>query len=302
MMRIPSLTALLMLTACAPTAEREKAQPAPAREYAPIDGSFVVGDARPTTVYVPSNYDPAVPMPLVVLLHSYGITGVQIDDYLGFRAFAQANGFITAHPEGTVDASGQPFWNASNACCDFDGTDVDDSAFVRAVVDDAMATANVDPARVYVMGHSNGGFMAQRMACDHADVLAAVISLAGASTLQADACQPSGPVALLEVHGTSDETIAYNGGSVGGPAYPSAPQTAALWAERNACDDTAVAADAAFDIDQIAGAETSAVSYANCAPGGAAELWTVAGGTHVPSPNASYLDTLWAFLLAHPKP
>ena len=288
---------------CAPpNDEPEPDEPEP-KVYEPIDGSFEVGGDRPTNVFVPSTYDPAVPLPLVFLLHGYGVTGPQMDGFLGFNAFADANEFIYAVPDGTVDTSGKPFWNATEACCDFGGTAVDDSAFLKDLVAGAIETANVDPKRVFVLGHSNGGFMAQRLACDHADVFAAVVSLAGASTLTESACAPSEGVAVLEVHGTEDETILYEGGSFGGPSYPSAAQTASSWAARNGCDANAIADATALDMDSgVAGAETTIERYEGCVAGGGAELWTATGGTHVPTPNATYMPKLLEFLLGHAKP
>lgn len=269
--------------------------------YEELEATFQVGTAeRPVTVVVPPSYEPTTPAPFMLLLHGYGITGTQLESLLNFTNFAAANDLLYAAPTGTIDGSGAPFWNATDACCDFEGTNVDDSAFLRAIVDDAAEIANIDPARVFVLGHSNGGFMAQRLACDHADRFAAVVSIAGATSLVQE-CQASEGVAVLAVHGTLDETILYNGGQVApGLTYPGAVETAAAWAERNACDTTTVPGGS-LDLETIAGAETTIERYENCEPGGAVELWTTAGGTHVPQGNASYLTTLFAFMTAHAR-
>lgn len=274
----------------------------PEKVYEPIEGgAFTVGnDARPVTVVVPDAYDPTAPMPFVLLLHGYGVSGAQMESLLDFTNFAEANAFLYASPSGTLDASGEEFWNATDACCDFGGTNVDDSSFLRAIVDDAREIANIDPARIFVLGHSNGGFMAQRLACDHADVFAAAVSIAGATSLT-DVCAPSEPIAVLAVHGTNDETIAYNGGSLGpGLVYPGAVETAAAWAERNGCDATTVDVGT-VDIETIAGAETSVQRHEGCDEGGAAELWTTEGGTHVPRGNADYLPELLEFMTTHAR-
>ena len=49
--------------------------------------------------------------------------------------------------------------------------------------------------------------MAHRMACDHADAIAAIVSIAGATFLNPDDCAPSEPVSVLQVHGTNDAVI-----------------------------------------------------------------------------------------------
>ena len=90
--------------------------------------SLTVGGARSTQLYVPASYDAATPMPLVVLLHGYTASGAVQETYLQLQKQADAQGFLYVHPDGTLDASKNRFWNATDACCDFQGTDVDDEA------------------------------------------------------------------------------------------------------------------------------------------------------------------------------
>jgi polyhydroxybutyrate depolymerase len=297
---------VFVLASCAPIAESpgddDDDDETPAKVYEPIEGgSFTVGDdARPATVFVPDAYDPEVAMPFVLLLHGYGLTGEQMDGALGFAAFAEASSFIYASPTGLLDSGGGYFWNATDACCDFENTNVDDSAYLRAIVDDAAEIAHIDPARVFVLGHSNGGFMAQRLACDHADVFAASVNVAGATSLT-DACAPSEGVAMLTVHGTDDTTIFYEGGDLGGGLiYPGAVETAAAWAERNECEATPVEVGT-LDLETLAGEETTIERYEGCVEGGASELWTTEGGEHIPNGNADYLPKLLDFMLAHSR-
>lgn len=288
--------------ACAPPVSKHDAPPPddntpPAKVYDPINGTFVVDSvdaARPVTFHVPTDYDPATAYPVVVLLAGYGVTGAQFDQALAFRAFADAHELVYAAPEGRKDQSGSSFWNASDACCDFAQTQVDDSGYLADVVSAARDVAHVSVA--YVIGHSNGGFMAQRLACDHADLFDAVVSVSGAMP---NDCHPAQPIAVLEAHGTADQTIFYDGGTVDArvPAYPSAAQTASSWAALNHCAATAVNDPAPIDLDtSIVGPETTVARYPDCDAGGAVELWTSAGGQHVPRGGADYLATLLGFL------
>ncbi len=275
---------------------------AEARVYDDIDVSFVIDGDRPATVFVPTSYDGITALPFVLLLHGYGITGAQMDRFTGFSALAEQSDIIYASPDGTVDGSGKNFWNASPACCDFAGTDVDDSAWLRSIIDGARERANIDPARIFVVGHSNGAFMTHRMACDHADVIAAVVSMAGA--IDAARCAPAEPVAVLQVHGTADTTIRYDGGnlSAGGPNYPAADETAAQWALLDGCDDVAADDPTPLDLDSaLAGAETRVTRWSGCQAGGAAELWTVEGAGHVVAGNTGFVPALLDFLFAHPR-
>jgi polyhydroxybutyrate depolymerase len=298
-MQVVRVLVVAALASCAPTVEEEEDPPPPEKVFEPIEESFVVGGEREVTVFVPDDYDPQEPLPFLFLLHGYGVTGPQMDSLIGLRAFANANRIIYAAPSGLIDRDGNPFWNATEACCDFYGTDVDDSAYLRSVVEEAQEIANIDAARIFIIGHSNGGFMAHRLACDHADLFTGIVSVAGASTV--GACEPSRGIAVLQIHGTNDTTILYDGGNVApGVSYPGAQETAALWATRNECDPTPVDVGS-IDLETIAGDETSIKRFEGCREEGAVELWTVAGGSHVPNGNLDYLSFLFAFLQDHAR-
>lgn len=253
---------------------------------------------RPYGLAVPGSYRASTPTPLVVVLHGYGSSGRAQAEYFGLLADAEEHGYLLAYPDGLVDPRGSRFWNATDACCNFYGSSVDDVAYLGAVIDDVAARYTVDPRRVFVIGHSNGGFMAHRLACEIGGRLAAVVSLAGATWQNPGACPAANPVNVLQVHGDADETIRYTGG----PGYPSAPETVAIWAQKNRCAGV-LEAGADKDLDeQIPGMETRTESYLGCAPGGAADLWTMRGGGHVPRLGASWADEVWAYFSAHPKP
>lgn len=96
----------------------------------------------------------------------------------------------------------------------------------------------IDPGRVFVTGMSAGGFMANRLACDRADVVAAVAPVAG--TLGSNVgCGPSRPVAVMEIHGTADPVVPYGGGPMVGRGGPidivAAPELASRWRAIDGC-------------------------------------------------------------------
>ena len=265
------------------------------------DNSALI-DERPYALVVPESYDPDVSTPLVVLLHGYGATAALQNVYFRFTPDAQEHGYLLALPDGTPDAGDSQFWNATDACCKFGDERVDDVAYLEAVLDDVEAQYNVDASRVYFVGHSNGGFMAHRLACEIGDRIAAIVSLAGATWEDASACTAADHVNILQVHGTDDDTIAYDGGSNGGLTYPSAEQTVAQWATHNGCGGE-LAPDGTLDIEvDLEGEETQLQTYADCPPGGQVALWTIEGGGHIPSFDDFWADTVWAYLQAHPKP
>ncbi|MFZ4720742.1 MAG: alpha/beta hydrolase family esterase [Ilumatobacteraceae bacterium] len=265
--------------------------------------------SRPYDVFTPSGYDAATPTPLVILLHGYGASGVIQEGYFGVQALAEEKGFLYVHPDGTKNVAGDQFWNATDACCGF-RSDVDDVAYLTGIIDAVAQQWNVDPKRVFLMGHSNGGFMSYRMACDVSDRIAAIASLAGATFDDPTACTPKEPVSVLQVHGTADGTIGYEGGTIPivNRTYPGAATTVATWAGYNDCAATPTDTGDSFDFaPDLPGNETTSQRFDGCPDGIDVELWSIAGGSHIP--GITFADgsrpmtaAMVDFLLAHPKP
>ena len=257
----------------------------------------------PIVVDIPSTYDPTRPYPLILNLHGYTLTGQEQENYFQLTALAESEEFLYAYPQGLSDLIGNPFWNGTDACCDLFGNGVDDSSYLIDLVDEIRSRLNVDPWRVHFTGWSNGGFMSYRMACDHADAVASLASLAGATFLDAGDCQPENPVHTLEIHGTSDGTIFYGGGATNIGTYPGAVQTVQTWVGYNGCDATPDTTSPNRDIDGgIAGAETEVSVYEKgCVPGGSARLWEIPGGPHGPALTGDFRAGVVEFLLTHPR-
>lgn len=261
-------------------------------------GTVVVDAGRGNvTVRVPGGGSP--PYPLVVYLHGFNTDAAASEGFFAFGAKAEAAGMLFATPNGTQNPLGQRFWNATDACCNFFDAAVDDSAYLTALVAAIDSTLGVDPHRIYFVGHSNGGFMSYRFACDHADRVAAVVSIAGATFDDPADCAPLRPVSTLQIHGTSDAVIQYGGGTLpgGDGPYPAAAETASTWAAYNGCESSAVSL-APFDgLDGLPGEETGVERYASGCSGAVTELWTVTGGQHSPAINDSLRDRVIAFLV-----
>ena len=173
---------------------------------------------RPARLIAPPEHDGVTELPIVFLLHGYGASATVQDAYFMASAEARRSGYYLVLPDGTMDASGRRFWNATPACCDFAPTGVDDVAYLTGLLDEAVAALPIDEDRVYFIGHSNGGFMSYRMACELSDRIAAIVSLAGSDFIGDMDCVPTQPVSVLQVHGDMDETIGYAGTA----GYPSA--------------------------------------------------------------------------------
>jgi polyhydroxybutyrate depolymerase len=247
--------------------------------------------ARPYESNIPKSYDPSKPTPLLLMLHGFSATPFVEDRILHITELSDAKGFLAAFPSGTSNSSKMPFWNATDGCCDREGSGVDDVTYLNAVLDDMQARYNVDKKRVYLVGHSNGGFMSHRLACDSAPRIAGIVSLAGAVWKDAAKCNPTAPVAVLQVHGTMDDLVDYEGEV----DVPSAKETVATWAAKNGCDPTLSATGTTFDLDMLVGGAETRVERHAC-PRGAAELWTLDGGSHVPSLTPAFGEEIWKFL------
>jgi polyhydroxybutyrate depolymerase len=143
---------------------------------------------------------------------------------------------ILVAPNGTIGIINKRFWKATEACCDFLNTPfLDDVAYVNSLIDEVQNHYNVDPKRIYLMGHSNGAFFANKMACVHSNRIAAIVSLAGAIDYDQSLCNPTSKLSVLTIHGTNDTLVNYNGGSIIGAPYPSAQDTVTFWAKKNGC-------------------------------------------------------------------
>ncbi len=270
-----------------------------------VDGAppTTFGGTRPAELLVPSSYSAATPMPLVIALHGYSSITTYVTGVTRLAYAYETDGFLLIAPTGTLDEGGRYFWNATDACCNFYGSTVDDVAYLNGLIDEISAAYNVDPDRVFIVGDSNGGFMAFRMACASAGRFAAIAVIGGATFNDPGACAPSEPVSVLHAHGTDDRTIAYEGGSttVNGTAapYPSALGSDQRWAAYNGCATTATPG-APIDLIGDATAETTTRTYDSCPTGIDVESWTVVGGPHTLFITATATQ-IFPWLNAHPK-
>jgi polyhydroxybutyrate depolymerase len=314
--------AALLLAAC-----KSPPPPAPASgaDASLTESSFQTPrfPGRPYRLELPTDLDAHAPSPVLVALHGFGGNGAGMVEYFGLKPAVARHRTILVVVDGTRNPDGASFWNAGGACCNLYDQAVDDVAYLDAVLDDVGSRYAVDPRRLYVVGHSNGGFMAYRYACERSERVAGIVSLAGAGLADEAQCHPKAPVAVLQVHGDQDELVPYAGGSFSSPELvatlrrnrfplpPGGPHTSAFagahatvqaWAMRDGCAAAEETSPTPLDVDaRILGPETVATRHPGCR-GGAAELWTIKGGGHVPSLGPSWAEQILAFLEAHPKP
>ncbi|MBL9016192.1 MAG: hypothetical protein JNL83_18535 [Myxococcales bacterium] len=257
------------------------------------------GGDRPVTIGAPATLTDGKQYPLVVVLHGYSANGFVQEAYFGMNALPDRDEALVLAPDGTVDSSGKQFWNADAECCDFDGKNPDDVGYIGGLIDDVLDTWPVDPKKVFVIGHSNGGFMSYRMACERADVIAAIAPLAGLASSMPAGCNPSKPVNVLHMHGTVDQTVPY--GPTAAVGQIGAVGSVSQWAQKNGCGTTRTAAgDLDLETSQ-AGAETHTFKTDGCPVGGSVDLWTMEGVGHIPSLNSSFNSTVMQWFTEHSR-
>lgn len=271
----------------------------PASETPPTGFTPLAVDDRMALLHVPDDLLPG-PTAVVMALHGYTSDAAEVVEYFRLRELADERGFVVVAPQGTTDADGERFWNASRACCDFDGSEVDDSAHLDRVLEVVAEIVPVEEARVFVVGHSNGAFMAHRLVCDHADRVAAIAAVAGGFDTDAT-CAPARPVSVLQVHGVADDSILFEGGAINGRPYTSARQTIGRWAGADGCPAEATEG-AAFDADAaVPGDDVTPQVWGPCRDGTAVALWAIEGGGHVPALTDTVTASLVDWLAEHAR-
>jgi polyhydroxybutyrate depolymerase len=220
---------LAAFSVCACGGSMAAAPPRPSQSPAQKATLAVEGQQRTYLMFRPTSLDPHQAAPLVLALHGY------FDDALGMELTtslddqAASSGFVVVYPEGIYQS-----WNAGNCCGDAQSRNVDDVSFIRQLINRLVQEGHIDPKRVFVTGLSNGGMMAHRLACELSDRIAAVASVSGA--LVTAACNPARPISILEIHGTKDTIVPFDGGvAVGATSIPPMTSIMARWAGIDGC-------------------------------------------------------------------
>jgi len=254
--------------------------------------SIMIGEDRPAELFLPSPDDSKESTGILINLHGYSGDSISQTNYTFLKESALAAGLAYVAPDGLRDASGNRYWNASNACCDFAKSGVNDVEYIDGLIDEISNGYNLDKSRIYLFGHSNGHFMSYEYLCTSKYQVAAIAGLAGSMDLDPGQC--AGKSAhVLHIHGDADAKISSEGGSLFSQSYPSAKEVMKRWSTNNQC--TAGSEKKTDVIASMAGLETTA-SLFKCA-NGSLELWTLNGGVHVPVLDRGFADAVVQWLI-----
>jgi polyhydroxybutyrate depolymerase len=261
------------------------------------DSEYFVNANRMQRTYwlhVPPDLSAAEPAAIVFVFHGFSENGKYMSQTTGMNQIADANGFLVVYPNGTF-FPGSLSWNAGGCCGDAFEGQVDEPAFVREILSDLERTFTVDVKRIYATGFSNGAMLAYRLGCEMSDTFASIAPVAG--LLAFGPCQPTQPVSLLHIHGSSDVAVPFRGGGTNpstGLPFTSVEMGIATWVRLDGCPESPQTEEVGISAHTI---------YSPCRNGTAVELYVVRGLGHV-WPSASVLpasQVIWDFFAAHPK-
>ncbi len=173
--------------------------------------SITVGALMRTyTLRLPSAYDGATPLPLVIAMHGGFGSGLQLEEQSLLSDKAELENFIVVYPDGVPSPLSIRTWNAGGCCGYAMNNNIDDVGFIDALLDTLIAENAIDTLRIYATGMSNGGFMSYRLACELSERIAAIAPVSASMTI--DVCAPARSMPVLGLHSYLDESVPYLGG------------------------------------------------------------------------------------------
>jgi polyhydroxybutyrate depolymerase len=229
-------------------AERARAIPNGHQELMLKVGSL----ERSYLLHVPPNYEKTKPLPLVIMLHGMGGTALNSQRETGWSDKADAEGFIVVYPEATRPEPNQPpslrnnpqAWNDGSGRFHAAERNIDDVAFITALIDSLENSYSIDSRRVYVTGFSNGASMTFRLGAELADRVAAIAPHSG--TCWTEDLSLARGVSVCYLTGTADTLnpieggfpkLAMGGKDQGGRSKPPVTNMITKWAKVLECDD-----------------------------------------------------------------
>ena len=172
------------------------------------------GNERSFRVNLPSETND--PIPLMIILHGLGETSAA---WYGVASYTTNQGFATVRPESGTFLSNSGTGNVKLWNAILDTARFDDVLFISDVIDYMLTNYDfIDHDRIYVLGSSNGGYMAYRLACDLAYRITSFTSVIGNMFLDdddLDCIDQDRDIPILHIHGTEDPINSYYPGGNG---------------------------------------------------------------------------------------
>jgi polyhydroxybutyrate depolymerase len=180
-------------------------------------GTIIVnGLTRTYLIRIPAVYDKNKSSPLLIVLHGGGGSGEKMLKLTkgAFNGLSDKDGFVVIYPDGIEN-----HWNDGRKEVKYrtHTENIDDVAFISALIDYLVTESNIDTKRVYATGISNGAMMSYRLACDLSGKITAVAPVAGNMPQNLSKSSPANPVSILIINNTKDPLMPFDGGDITGP-------------------------------------------------------------------------------------
>ena len=281
------------------------------------DSILVKGLQRSYLIHLPASYDKSLQWPLVIVLHGGGGEARNMNPLTDFNTLADKEGFIIVYPDAY-----EHNWNdgRSDPGIKSQAENVDDVAFISALIDYLGQDLNIDKKMIYATGISNGAIMSNRLGCELSDKIAAIAPVAGNIPQKtASTWSPSRAVAVLIINGTEDPLVPYNGGDVSFLSLKrgkviSVEDTVKFWVTQDGCP-VAPQMEQLPHVNPSDTTSTTVERYTGCRDGTEVILYKVNGGGHTWPGGLQYLsenfigktsrdfsstETIWQFFKLHP--
>ena len=307
-----------------PAAVTDNKTSASAQNY--TDSILVKGLQRSYLMHLPASYNKSHPWPLVIVLHGGGSEAKTMDPLTDFNALADKQGFVIVYPEAYKHLITGPgmsqHWNdgRGDPGIKAQAENIDDVAFISALIDHLVQDLNIDEKMVFATGISNGAFMSNRLGCELSEKIAAIAPVAGNIPQKtASTWSPSRATSVLIINGTEDPVVPFNGGDVSFLSLKtgkviSVADTVKFWVSKDGCP-------AAPETEQLPhlnpndSTSTIVERYTDCRDGTEVVLYKVNGGGHTWPGGQQYMsekligqtsrdfnatETIWQFFKLHP--
>ena len=284
-MRIIFLAAVFALTSCTSSPRKPASdKPAGKPDYLALlgnkffEGPEMVkpeGSDRAAKVFLPKDYASKDKWPLVLLLHGYTSFSDEMNFILGLGSRVTEKGYVLLTPDGLKNSKGDRFWNATDFCCDLEKSGVDDVGYLLGLVENVASSYKIDRDRIYLYGHSNGGFMGNRLLCETENTFAGMVNLAGATFKDPKMCKVKKPVSYLQIHAVDDPTVKFEANELHAGGKNSAEQRAIA----ASCAPNPVKGARRDQVFLIPFRDTTPYAWQGCAKGKEVVLWEIEAST-----------------------
>jgi polyhydroxybutyrate depolymerase len=278
---------------------------------------LVKGLQRSYIVHLPAAYDKRQVRPLVLVLHGGGSEARTMNPLTDFNVLADKEGFVAVYPEGYEhnwnDGRGDPGIKAQ-------AENIDDVAFISALIDRLVQDLNINKNMVYVTGISNGAMMSNRLGSELSDKIAAIAPVAGNIPQKTISIwSPARPVSALIINGTEDPLVPFNGGDVSFLSLKrgkvvSVAETVKFWVSKDVCP-VLPKTEQLPHLSATDPTSTTVETYTGCKDGTEVVLYKVNEGGHTWPGGLQYMsekvigttsrdfnatEVIWQFFKRHP--